>query len=306
MLTDRHSSRIPRTEAGFSLPELLVVIVMAGIMATAGYNLYREQNRINQAQQGILEVQSSGRAALQILIQAISHAGFGCSENIAAGNDVAGEINFINAGNNTFTGFNPDSITIVYGYENVANATSSINSTQSTVNVNTIANVGTSEYLKHICFYPSLSPNEFYEITSTSGSTITINPTISSLPDNSRIFRVNPIRFYINNGELRMSETDGVRDEPIAYDVQDFQIAYTTEEDDLSTATWEDNPASPRNVKAVWVYMILRTRRIEPGHQEGRTFRLPWDNGQTFNGGDLPEGFHYQEFQTQVWLRNAD
>lgn len=280
---------------------------MAGIIATAGYNLYREQNRINQAQQGILEVQSSGRATLQILIQAISHAGFGCSDNISAGNDVAGENNFITAGNKTFTGFNPDSITIVYGYENVANSTSSINSTeQNTVNINTISNIGTTEYLKHICFYPSLAPNEFYEITSVSGSTITINRSISSLLAGSRLFRVNPIRFYINNGELRMQETDGVRDEVIAYDVQDFQIAYTTEEENLSAAAWEDNPASPGNIKAVWIYMILRTRQIEPGHREGRIFRLPWDIGQTFNGGDLPAGFHYQEFQTQVWLRNAD
>lgn len=306
MLTDKNINVIRRSESGFTLTELLVVIVMVGIMTAAGYNLYREQNRINQAQQNILEVQSSGRAALQILIQAFSHAGFGCSENIASGNEVAGEENYLNPENRGFTGTTPDNATLVYGFEHVATVNGAVSAETSTITIDNSTNLGTSDYLRFISFYPSLAPNDFYEITGTSGTTVTINRSISSLRDNTRIFRVNPLQFYVNNNELRLRETDGARDEVIAYGVQDFQVAYTAEEDNLEAAVWEDNPANPENVKAVWIYMLLRTRQIEPGHQENRTFRLPWNAASDFDGDTLPAGFHYQEFQTKVWLRNAN
>lgn len=279
---------------------------MVGIMMTAGFNLYREQNRINQAQQNILEVQSSGRAALQILIQAFSHAGFGCSENISPANDVAGEGDYLNPTNQAFSGTTPDSVILVYGFEHVATVNGAVTSDTNVITIDNSTNLGTSNYLRHICFYPSLAPNDFYEVTGTSISTVTINRSISSLNNNAKIFRVNPLQLYINGNELRIRETDGARDETIIFDVQDFQLAYTAEEDNLAAATWEDNPGNPEDMKAVWIYLLLRTREIEPGHREDRTFSLPWDAGQTFNGATLPAGFHYQEFQTKVWLRNAN
>ena len=244
---------------------------------------------------------------MQILIQAFNHSGFGCSENISATNDVAGESRYLIPANQGFDGTTPDSVTLVYGFEHVATVNGAITTETNTVAVDNSTNLGTSEYLRHISFFPSLAPNDFYEITATSGTTITLSRSISTLNNNAKIFRVNPLRFYVNNNdELRMLETDGPRDEIITYEVQDMQIAYTDEEDDLAAATWLDNPANPENMKAVWVYLILRTREIDPGHQEGRTFRLPWAAGQTFNGARLPAGFNYQECQPQVWLRNAN
>lgn len=296
--------------AGFSLVELLVVIVMTGILATAGYSLFREQSRINLTQQNMLEIQSSARAAMQVLIHSFSHAGFGCSEKISGTNNVAGVSSFLNPSpplaNQSFNGTNPDSVIIVYGYEHVASVENNT-SNSTTIPVDTSSKMGTTNYTRFINFFPSLSPNNFFVIQDVPSTTsIKIDAEIS-VTNATKIFRVNPIEYTVVDGILRERETAGIRDDAIIHNVQDFQLAYTEDDSDLDTlAKWRDVPTNPRNVKAVWIYMILRTEDPEPGHRETRTFSLPWDSTQFFNGADLPAGFHYQEFQTQVWLRNVN
>lgn len=301
--TNRKASKKNYPNAGFSLVELLVAIVMFGTITIAGFSLFREQSRINQWQQNQLEMQSSARAAMQVLIQSFNHAGFGCSENISSGNDVAGEDNFLNPANQNFTGTTPDSVTLVYGFDHVATVDANVLDSKS-FTVDTPALIDTTNENKYICFFPSFSPNNFYEVTGKIANSITVNKIIR-LDKFARIFRVNPLQYTVVNGTLQEREIN--RSEVIIYDVQDFQLAYTDDEENLNTpANWEDAPANPENVKAVWIYMILRTRERVAGHQENRIFRLPWDAGQSFNGNTLPAGFHYQEFQTQVWLRNAN
>lgn len=296
------------TASGFSLVELLVVIVMVSILATAGYNLFREQSRINLTQQNILEVQSSARSAMQVLIQSFSHAGFGCSENISSTRQVAGLGSFLIPTNQGFTGTTSDSVTLIYGYEHVATVTAnSGNST--TIPVDSSAKMGTTNYTRFVSFFPSLTPNNFYIIQNIpSVTSIRIDNEIS-VTNATKIFRVTPLQYSVTNSTLIERRTAGAATDfdEIIHDIQDFQLAYTESGNDLDNlANWQDVPANPRNVKAVWIYMILRTRDREPGHQEARTFRLPWDPAQSFNGTTLPAGFHYQEFQTQVWLRNAN
>ncbi len=279
---------------------------MTGILATAGYSLFREQSRINQSQQNMLELQSSARAAMQVLIQSFSHAGFGCSENISTSRQVAGESSFLIPGNQGFSGTTPDSVTLVYGYEHIATVnTNTGNST--TIPVDSSAKLGTTNYNSFINFFPSLTPNNFYIVQNVPSTTSVVIDNQLSVNDGTKIFRVNPLEYTVSAGILRERETSGARNDIVIHDIQDFQLAYTEDSSDLNNlANWQDNPTNPRNVKAVWIYMILRTRDREPGHQESRTFSLPWNPGQSFNGNTLPAGFHYQEFQTQVWLRNVN
>ena len=254
----------------------------------------------------MLEIQSSARAAMQVLIQSFSHAGFGCSENISGSNPIDGMGSSIVPADQNFNGTTPDSVTVVYGYDHVATITT--NSANSTIiPVDDSSEMGTTEFTKFICLFPSSSPNIFYEIQDVPSTTSIELDREITVTNSTKIFRVNPLQYVIVDGVLRERETAGARDEALIYDIQDLQLAYTEDDSDLNTlANWEDAPANPRNVKAVWIYMILRTREREPGYQSTRTFQLPWDPGQSFNGVDLPAGFHYQEFQTQVWLRNAN
>lgn len=294
-----------RADRGFTLVELLVAMFIAAIVVALGYNLLSGQRALNQVQQNTLEMQSNARAAIQILLQEFSHAGFGCSENISSTNKVGNQTAFVDAHDNTFNGLTPDSVTLVYGSEVVAVATADITTDSNVLTVDDASDVGTSTYEKYISIYPSLEPNSFYEVTSTTGTTIDIDRNVSHVDTGAKVFRVTPILFYVLNNELRQKEVEGTRDDIIVANVQDFQIAYTTAESNLETAVWENNPTHPENVTAVWIYLLFRTRGKDPGFQENRTFRLPWNAGSTASGATLPSGYHYLEFQTKVWLRNA-
>ena len=113
MLQDKEYERFLKRNAGFSLTELLVVIVMFGLITTAAYSLFREQGRISRSQQSILDMQSNGRAALNLLSQSFAHAGFGSSDT---------NPEFLYLENN------PDKATIRYAHKHVATVNTSISS----------------------------------------------------------------------------------------------------------------------------------------------------------------------------------
>jgi hypothetical protein len=72
-------------QSGYTLVELIVVGMMFSILTIAAYNLFDNQSKINRTQQNYVEMQSSARAAMQILIKDFSHAGFGCVDSFNVG-----------------------------------------------------------------------------------------------------------------------------------------------------------------------------------------------------------------------------
>ena len=271
----------------FSLTELLVVIVMGGILATAGYSLFREQSRINQSQQNLLEMQSNGRAALNFLTQSFVHAGFGCSET---------NTSFIQLTNGA-TAQNPDTVTVLYGSDHVATTITESNSTN-LIQINTV--IGKSVNVNHlVSFYPSVRPNRTYQVTS-SGASITLDQEVVFVPAGAKVFRVFPV-VYGPNGNI-LQRTDSVGTDAVAFDVVNFQMAYSTE----NPPDWKDDTGNVNNARAVWLYLILRTRDRAIGVRHAQTFTLPWNNATSFLASNAEDGYHYQEFQTQVWIRNAN
>lgn len=271
---------------GFTLVELLIAIVMFGILSTAGYSLFKEQSRINQTQQNILEMQSSARAAMQVLIQSFSHAGFGCSTNTSE---------YFSFSNNGFDTGDSDNATVTYGYKHVGTVDSNQNSTK-TITLyagNTITN---NAY--DINFFPSTAPNTAYTINSLGTDSVTVTEEIDFVPEGAKIFRIYPVEFKIQNNQLVQQDSTGAA--TIAFDVVNFQIAYSTS----NTDTWHE-AGNFDEAKAVWIYLLMRTREREPGFKETRTFSLPWKLSEKFPNSEIEDGYHYQEFQTKVWLRNA-
>ncbi len=281
--TCRESARY----SGFSLVELLVVIVMAGVLATAGYSLFREQSRVNQSQRNLLEMQGNGRAALNFLTQSLSHAGFGCSETNAS---------FILFSNNA-SSQGPDVVTVLYGSDHVATTTN--NSTDSNIVPISLVSGKTVNVSNEVSFYPSIRPNKAYRVT-TSGTSITLNSEVEYVPGGAKVFRVFPVE-YRQAGNV-LQRTDSVGPAIVAYEVVNFQMAYST----VNPPVWREDSGAINNPRAVWLYLILRTREPVAGVRHGQQFVLPWNNATSFAVANAEDGLYYQEFQAQVWIRNAN
>ena len=309
MLQDNQKLMYKDHRAGFSLTELLVVIVMFGILSTAAYNLFREQSRINTTQQNFIEMQSNARAAMQAIIRDFSHAGFGCADSFSVGRTINGSSAFIIPSNATFQApaASPDGATLAFGYQHVGTITQNANATNLlTANTTGIATTQTDQFRRHIAFYPYTDPNAFFIGTGSNGNniTVTLDRDIESIKSGSKIFRVTQIEYFVdtNSRELRIRPVlDPGSTETLIFDVQDFQLAYS-----IDGNAWLENPTlnESRNVKIIWAYLLLRSREREPGYQESRNFELPWNNAQ-IQGADLPSGFHYYEIHSQIWLRNV-
>ena len=288
MSQDRLATLASSKNAGFSLTELLVVIVMFGIIATAAYSLFREQGRISRAQQSILDMQSNGRAALNLLAQSFSHAGFGSSDTNDKFLDVKDD--------------DPDNATITYGHKHVANVESSIGTTPTNEINYSLEPDQTIELGDKLCIYPSLAPNITYTVNKI-GPPLEIapgDPNIVIVPVNAKIYRVFPVNFSVADEKLYMEDSDGTTE--IVFNVAAFEVAYLEE----GASGWSQGTKLVSNPQAMYIYFVLRTNEKEPGFKQGNPFVLPWDPTQkpSFPKG-IQDGYHYQSFETIVWIRNA-
>lgn len=283
------SSHASTGSSGFSLTELLIVMVMASILATAGYSLFREQSRINQSQQNLLEMQSNGRAALNFLTQSIVHAGFGCSETNPS------FIQFVNNASSQ----NPDTVTVLYGTDHVATTTTNSTDTIS-INVDFEKPVITNHI---VSFYPSVRPNRAYRVSNSGATSITLDSEVVFVPNDAKVFRVFPVVYGLNGNILQ--RTDSVGTDAVAFDVVNFQMAYSTD----NPPVWREDTDNINNPRAVWLHLVLRTKERVAGIRHTQGFVLPWDPTKTkisFAASSAEDGYHYQEFQAQVWIRNAN
>ena len=279
-----HTRSLNRS-AGFSLTELLVVIVMFGMITAATYSLFREQGRISRAQQSILDMQSNGRAAVSLLKQSFSHAGFGSSDTNPT---------FL-----TITNSNPDVATVRYAHKHVGNVTTTIPTTP-TNKINYSLKSGQSiSNGDAVSIYPSLSPNTTYTVND-DGPPLEVSTSVAVIPKGAKIFQVFPVKFYLDAVDdiLYLEDSDGKT--PVAFNVAAFEATYMEQ----GSTDWTESPSSTSNPQAAYIYFILRTEEKEPGFKQANIFSLPWTNSTT-PSITIEDGYHYQSFETIVWIRNA-
>ncbi len=165
----------------------------------------------------------------------------------------------------------------MYGHQHVGTVTQNANATNLiTADATDIAAAQGDQYRRHIAFYPYTDPNSFFIGTGSNGNniTITLDREIESIKSGAKIFRVTPIRYFVdtNSSELRITPTLNLgSEETLIYDVQDFQLAYS-----IDGETWLEAPTlnQSRNVKIIWAYLLIRSREQEPGFQESRNLHF--------------------------------
>ncbi len=80
----------PRNSSGFSLVEILIALVLAGLVSTAIYKVYISQNKSYAVQEHITEMHQNLRTAMSMLKQEIRMAGYDPARNASAGISSAG------------------------------------------------------------------------------------------------------------------------------------------------------------------------------------------------------------------------
>ncbi len=73
--------RIVRSDQAFSLPELLIALVVSGLLVTGIAAGYIVQKRSYEGEAGMIDMQMNGRIAMERTADIIRNAGLGCRDN---------------------------------------------------------------------------------------------------------------------------------------------------------------------------------------------------------------------------------
>jgi len=252
IVTEKLNRWLKINERGLTLMELLISSVLALIVAGAGLELYLNQHKTWIIEGQITDMQQNGRVAIEELSNKIMMAGY----NIPNG------VNPIIAKNS-----NPDTITVLYMYENrcQANITVAMSQPSSELSCDgqdiSCFNQDTWAYI----YDPSTLTGEFFYITQVQVGSNRIQHTTMDLsksyPVNSKVMMVNSYKYYIDNTAdpnhprlMRMGPD--MSPQVFAEDIYDLQFSYG-----LANGVYVDVPATGKIVREVRITLKARTSR---------------------------------------------
>jgi len=299
---------------GFTFVEMVISLTCMLIIFAGVFSIFSGQNRINTAEQQIMDIQMNSRVALQHLGKTFKHAGFGTYESLTKSKVLSGtdpdngSVNvdsvFWDINDQPANGTASDSVVVPYGLRQVANVNGTVNSTATVPYMNLTSNPPiptNSGFTSYIYFFPNSGGNVFYKISSisTSNSTAgeyTLNEEVQLLLNNSDIFMVAPVRIKVENNSLILQNFASGNSLEIANNIQSLQLQYTTDGNN-----WVDDPGSLNDITGVKVYLLSRTDRVEPGYTNTHTYSMADQIVGPFN-----DGYHRKLSISEYSVRNTD
>jgi prepilin-type N-terminal cleavage/methylation domain-containing protein len=256
--------------AGFSLIELLIALVLSGIVVAAVYGIFISQNRSYVNQNRTAEMQQNARIAMTILLGEFRMGGFGFSIN--GDYSLAGGTGYAVTPTNSSTG--PDSVTIRYGTS--ANPATPATLTAAMANSN-------SGIVLAVSSTAGFSANDFIiisdgqnaaclQISGTPGATTIpytmVSPNIfptGGFGVGSRVYKLRQVTYRVSNTILQ-SQTDGGAWQDVVNNIEDLQLGYQGTA--TAAGTWLDNPSpvDRTTLTDVQVNIIARSNEIDPGY----------------------------------------
>lgn len=244
--------RLKLNEVGLTLMELLISSVLAVIVAGAGLQLYLNQHRTWIIEGQITDMQQNGRVAFEELSNKIMMAGYNLPNGV---NPIISK----NA--------NPDTITVLYMYENGCQATLTLAMAQPSSELRcdgqdiSCFNQNTWGYM----YDPSTLTGEFFYITEVQAGSNRIQHTTMALsksyPVNSKVMMVNSYKYYLDtttdpNHPKLMRMGPDMSPQVFAEDIYDLQFSYG-----LANGVYVDVPATGKVVREVRITLRARTSR---------------------------------------------
>jgi len=321
---------------GFTLVELLIVVVITGIVLAAVYTTFIVQQRSFVAQDQVAETQVSSKIAFDILVDKIRTAGFGYPTTETPDiNGVTGIIATGDAGD----GNSPDSITVVGGFK--ALGTVGLPAGQNTVEIE--QNDGTGYYLD-ICYDSTTVFNTsdmshlsvdgiFYAevvlINNTGGSADCDSDSIDeavprlyldrpvsiAFPAGRPIYLIEDVQFILNGDDLQLISPSTT--EILASNIDDIQFVYAIDtdgdgkiDDQNGNGTIDPgdyiNPPLPTDAEIIAVRASLLARVANPDptldpDTKPYASGIILENGSTIGAGD---NIRRRIWSTEIVLRN--
>jgi prepilin-type N-terminal cleavage/methylation domain-containing protein len=254
--------RIPKENNGFSLLELLIALVIAGMLLAAFYRTFIGGQEIYTIQEEVVDMQQNVRMSIDQIVRKIRMAG--CGGNIlsffGSVNGFSSIITPVNNANNV--GTNDDVITILVA-DQVSNLTSDAakGSSQMTLsNASSNFNTGAKKYL-------CLNGQNNYVVQNVSENTVTLASTLAEdHRTNEIVYLVKAITYKLQwdatDGTvpvLVMDEHTGLGPQVLAENIENLQSRYT-----LSDGTVTDSPANAATIRMVKIDITARTRMRNP------------------------------------------
>jgi len=272
--------------AGYTLIELLVALAASMLLVIAAYATYIAQNRSYVAQEGVSEVNTQSRIAMDIIANDIRATGFGLPEDLAI-DSINGRTSRIVVNDRTDS---TDAITVVAGFRQVGVLAAAVTMGSNSINlVNTSGIVLNTTDRKYL----SIDGITFVEITAITGNTLTLDRSLDqAFPAGRPVYLVEDVTYCVD-GSLNLrrirraanmvnctgantSDTD-----TIAEDIEDFQLAFAEDLNGDGLLTADDdqdgdndfdsndfinwgNVSDPSNIIAVRVNILARTDREDP------------------------------------------
>jgi len=228
-------------EAGFTLIELMIVLVISSIVIAAIFATFISQQKSYATQTKVSDMQQNARAALTLMERDLRMAGFGVGDSgftvqAFAGNNVNASITVANNATPT-----PDQITIVYAAQQISTV-SAVSDTN--VTLANAAGFGLANGTQYIAFE---TVRNVYTIQSINGNVLTLNSAPPSYLANivntggvvgARAYLVRAVTYQVDTGRRTL--------ERVASD----QIGTVPDADDL----WDDIGNYITNLQVVWPF----------------------------------------------------
>jgi prepilin-type N-terminal cleavage/methylation domain-containing protein len=215
-------------EAGVTLIELMIVLVLASVVTASIYATFIAQQKSYATQTRVSDMQQNARAALLLMERDLRMAAFGVGDNgftvqSYAGNNITNAITVTDNADPT-----PDQITVVYAAQLISTVTAVASNT---VTLNSVTGVGTTNGTKYVAFETVAG---VYTIQGIAGTTLTLTTAppahLASIGTNgARAYLVQAITYQVNNNTLQRfasSQIGTVPDANVGNYITNLQVVW--------------------------------------------------------------------------------
>jgi hypothetical protein len=250
----RHSA------AGFTIVELLIAVLLAGLVTSASMALYMTQHKQMLVQEEVSDMQANVRAATMELADKIRMAGYNVPDGMPA----------IVAGNT-----NPDSITLVYDSDVVTNcrieSPMALPSADLRCDGHDLSALHDNDWL--YIYDPTARTGEFFLATQIQYAPPLIRHSSMAFsrayPTGSKIMKLSTYKFYINRADTThpalMIKLDNLAPQVYADNITNLNFRYV-----LSTGETVDVPMVSYMIREVRINVVARNDKAD------REFQTPY------------------------------